>query len=128
MKNEEQMKRIGRSLQMQRERAGFKSAEAFAKEVGENPKTYTSYEQGARSIPIKKAFIYADTLGCTLDALCGRPAEEVKLDVYEQELIENYRACTQERQDRLIDTARDFAAMSKDAAKRDELSSPQVSA
>lgn len=128
MENELIKKQIGRALQKCREKAGYKSAAAFAKKVGENTNTYTNYEQGNRAIPIWKACKFADALGCSLDVMCGRSDIQSFADPLEHELIENYRSSTSERQDRLIDTARDFAAMSKDAAKRDELSSPQVSA
>ena len=46
----------------------------------------------------------------------------------EAELHRCYRSCTRERQDRLLDTARDFAGMSRDVSERDLSEAEGVSA
>lgn len=77
---------------------------------------------------LEQAYKITEILGCTLEELVGRRQKSNISDAYESELIDNYRASTPERQDRLIDIARDSAAMSKDGAKRDEFPSSQASA
>lgn len=113
-------KKVGASLQRLRKAAGFKSAKAFADYVGINPSTYTDYEQGKASLSYERAWQLADAAGCTLDALGGREPPGAFLDASESELVGNYRASTPERRRLLSLTARDCAAMSKDAAERPE--------
>lgn len=115
-------------LQQLRKKAGYDNRDDFAAVLGVEPRRYKSWETGERKLPFSWACAIAEKLNCSLDELAGRSQPNTLADPYEHELIENYRASTPERQDRLIDTARDFAAMSKDAAKRDELSSSQASA
>lgn len=115
-------------LQQLRKTAGYKSRDDFAEALGVKPLRYKAWETGERNMSFSWACAIAEKLNCSLDELAGRSQPNKLTDPYEHELIENYRASTPERQDRLIDTARDFAAMSKETAKRDELSSPQVGA
>lgn len=114
-------------LRKYRQRKGL-NQEQLAQKIGTTRRVVSAYEREETPIPLEVACRMTDVLEITLDELVGREREDHMADPYERELIENYRSSTPERQDRLIDTARDFAAMSKDAAKRDELSSPQVSA
>lgn len=93
-------------------------------------KTVGNWEKEKSYPNAEQIWRIAEACHCSPNDVFGWTQEDAHIlsDSYERELIENYRSSTPERQDRLIDTARDFAAMSKDAAKRDELSSPQVSA
>ena len=115
-------------LMQLRKKAGYKNRDDFADKIGVERRTYKAWEARERNMNFPQACMVADALNCSLDELAGRSAPNKLTDPYEHELIENYRASTPERQDRLIDTSRDFAAMSKDAAERDELSSSQASA
>lgn len=115
-------------LMQLRKKAGYKNRNDFADKIGIERRTYKAWEAGERNMNFPQACMIAEALNCSLDELAGRSAPNKLTDPYERELLNNYRASTPERQDRLIDTARDFAAMSKDAAKRDELSSHEVSA
>lgn len=129
MANEQLQKHIGKNLQKMRKAAGYKSAKDFALHMGMKPGTYIDYEQGRRVFMLDKAWEFADEFECTLDELVGRKSKIDSLDdPSEQELVECYRSSTKDRQDRILDTARDAAAISKDATKRDILSSSQVSA
>lgn len=129
MANEQLQKHIGKNLQKMRKAAGYKSAKDFALHMGMKPGTYIDYEQGRRVFMLDKAWEFADEFECTLDELVGRKSIIDSLDdPSEQELVECYRASTKDRQDRILDTARDAAAISKDATKRDILPSSQVSA
>lgn len=65
-------KAIGRNMQSLRKQAGYKSAKAFADEIGINANTYTQYEQGMSGMSYETAWQIADALDCTLDALGGR--------------------------------------------------------
>ena len=64
------------SLRRLRRAAGFSSAKAFAESVGIPAPTYAKYEQivdGPETpMPIKNAWVIADKLGCTIDAIVGR--------------------------------------------------------
>lgn len=116
-------------LQLLRKKAGYKSAREFAEKNGYNPGSYTNYEQGVRNLSLEQAWEFADIFDCSLDELAGRkrPYKELP-DPSEQELVDCYRASTNDRKDRILDTARDAAVMSKDASKPDISSSSQVSA
>lgn len=60
------------NLQKLRKEAGWKSAKAYAEHLGLNPATYTEYEQGRISMPIRTAWAIADDLDVSLDELVGR--------------------------------------------------------
>ena len=112
-----------------RKLAGYKNRESFADHIGVNRYTYKSWETGAAMMNFEQACMCADALNCTTDALAGRSVDDKNLtDPYEQELVDCYRSSTVDRQERILDTARDAAAMSKDAAKCDLPASQEVSA
>lgn len=116
-------------LQEFRKQAGYKSAKSFAEEIGLSVRTYTNYEQGITSLTLEKAWEFADIFDCSLDELAGRKRQYKELsNPSEQELIDCFRASTNDRKDRILDTARDAAVMSKDASKPDISTSDQVSA
>ena len=60
------------SLQNLRKEAGYRTAKDFAEAVDIPAPTYTRYEQEPAKIPIERAWIIADFLGCTIDAVVGR--------------------------------------------------------
>lgn len=62
----------GAQLKKARKKAGYNSAREFAERIGINSRTYSSYEQNEREMPIKVACYIADKLNISLDYLCGR--------------------------------------------------------
>lgn len=70
--DEEIRKHIGKSLQMARKKAGFKSARAYAEHRDINPYTYTNYEQGNRPLTDDLLWQFADDFNCSIDELVGR--------------------------------------------------------
>lgn len=86
-------KRIGAALQDARIKAGFKSAKAFAAQIGINGDTYTDWEQGRHMFSYEQAWELADALHCSLDELGGRewPSAQQVLASDEQTLVDNYR-------------------------------------
>lgn len=104
----------------------------FAEMVGASLRTVSAWERGETIPDAEKVWKCAVALNCTPNDILGwyenHPNDNVIDDPIERELVECYRASTKDRQDRILDTARDAAAISKDAAKRDILSSSQVSA
>lgn len=79
--------------------------------------TYRKWEQGVSGISLEKAYALAMVLGCSVNDLCGWPKGKNEgrefEDDFEAELLRCYRASTPDRQDRILDTARDAAGMSK---------------
>ncbi len=104
----------------------------FAEMVGASLRTVSAWERGETIPDAEKIWNCAVALNCTPNDILGwyedHPSDNVIDDPVEHELIRCYRASTQDRQDRILDTARDAAAISKDAAKCDVFSSSQVSA
>ena len=84
--------------------------------------TYRTWEQGVSGISLEKAYALAMVLGCSVNDLCGWPKGKNEgrefEDDFEAELLRYYRASTPDRQDRILDTARDAAGMSKEMAER----------
>lgn len=106
-----------------RKKAGFKKQSDIAEYLGIKERKYASWERGEVAISLEDACTLAVALKCTPNDLCGWPEglNEGRQfnDSFEQELIDCYRSCTPRRQDRILDTARDAAEMSKEATKRD---------
>ena len=79
--------------------------------------TYKTWEQGVSGISLEKAYALAMVLGCSVNDLCGWPKGKNEgrefEDDFEEELLRCYRESTPDRQDRILDTARDAAGMSK---------------
>lgn len=107
-------------LQEMRKRAGLKQAE-IAERLNVKVRTYGSWERGEAMMSLEQACNCAVLLGCSIDEIAGRPLRDPSefSDPREAELHRCYRSCTRERQDRLLDTARDFAGMSRDVSERD---------
>lgn len=91
--------------------------------IGETDRVVGAWERGETALPLDSACKIAFALGCTVNDLCGWPEGKnegrVFEDDFEEELLRCYRASTPDRKDRILDTARDAAAMSKEVAKRD---------
>lgn len=77
-------------LQRLREEAGYPSQQDFADKIGVGRRTYASWERGERMINLAQACMLADELGCSVDALAGRPTES--LSAKEKDLVGRYRA------------------------------------
>lgn len=115
-----------------RKAAGYSNRDEFAKKIGVNKYTYRSWESGSAMMNAEQVWNCAVALGCTPNDILGwyetHPREESFSDTYEQELMDCYRSSTVDRKERILDTARDAAAMSKDAAECDLSASQEVSA
>ena len=115
-----------------RKAAGYSNRDEFAKKIGVNKYTYRSWESGSAMMNAEQVWNCAVALGCTPNDILGwyetHPREESFSDTYEQELMNCYRTSTKDRKERILDTARDAAAMSKDAAECDISASQEVSA
>mgnify|MGYP002601758131 FL=1 len=115
-----------------RKAAGYSNRDEFAKKIGVNKYTYRSWESGSAMMNAEQVWNCAVALGCTPNDILGwyetHPREESFSDTYEQELMNCYRTSTKDRKERILDTARDAAAMSKDAAECDLSASQEVSA
>lgn len=107
-------------LKEMRKKRGLKQKE-LAEKLGVDWRTYGSWERGERMINLEQAYNCAVLLDCSIDEIAGMPVRDPSefRDPREAELHRCYRSCTRERQDRLLDTARDFAGMSRDVAERD---------
>lgn len=107
-------------LKEMRKKRGLKQKE-IAEKLGVDWRTYGSWERGERMINLEQACNCAVALDCSIDEIAGRPVRDPSefSGQREAELHRCYRSCDRERQDRLLDTARDFAGMSRDVAERD---------
>lgn len=59
-------------LMQLRKAAGYKNRDDFAAFLGVNPRTYKTWETGARNMSFTQACMIADALNCSLDELAGR--------------------------------------------------------
>lgn len=102
-------------LQEMRKRAGLKQPE-MADKLSVKVRTYGSWERGEAMMSLEQAYNCAALLDCSIDEIAGMPVRDVSEfgDPREAELHRCYRSCDRDRQDRLLDTARDFAGMSRD--------------
>lgn len=105
----------------------------FAEKVGASIRSVSAWERGETIPDAEKIWNCAVALNCTPNDVLGwyetHPKEESLINSpYEQELVDCYRSSTVDRKERILDTARDAAAMSKDAAKCDIPASQEVSA
>lgn len=60
------------ALQELRKAAGYKTAKEFAAGLDIPATTYGRYESAPEKIPLSSAWVIADALGCTIDAVVGR--------------------------------------------------------
>ena len=104
-----------------RKKAGFKTQGEIAAHLGRKERKYASWEREEVALTLEDAYMLAMALGCTPNDLCGWPQGKNEghtfNDAFEQELLDCYRSCTPRRQDRILDTARDAAGMSKEATE-----------
>ena len=86
----------------------------ITEKLGFDWRTFGSWERGERTMNLEQAYNCAVVLGCSIDEIAGRPLRDPSefSDPREAELHRCYRSCDRDRQDRLLDTARDFASMS----------------
>lgn len=112
------------NLQMSilRKRSGLTQKD-LAEALSVDLKTIGNWEKGRTAISLEDACAVSDAIGCTPNDLCGwyldHPREDAPpLAPDESEMLGYYRESTPERQHSLMMTARDSAAMSKDAAER----------
>lgn len=89
----------------------------FAKAVGVSLRTVGSWERGESLPNAEQIWSCALALNCSPNDVLGWKEEKPTQDIFEHELVECYRACTPSRQDRILDTARDAAGMSKETSK-----------
>lgn len=94
-----------------RKAAGMSQADV-AERLSVKVRTYGSWERGEAKMSLDHAARCASVLGCSVDEIAGKSPRLTELhDPREAELHRCYRLCDRGRQDRLIDTARDFAGM-----------------
>lgn len=90
--------------------------------IGETDRVVGAWERGETALPLDSAYKIALALDCSVNDLCGWPKGKNEgrefEDDFEAELLRCYRASTPDRQDRILDTARDAAGMSKEMAER----------
>ena len=90
--------------------------------IGETDRVVGAWERGETALPFDSAYKIALALCCSVNDLCGWPKGKnegrVFEDDFEEELLRCYRESTPDRQDRILETARDAAGMSKEMAER----------
>ena len=64
------------NLLILRKNAGYKSSAMLANELQIPRGTYARYENDPMHMPIGRAILIADTIGCTLDEIYGRTVVE----------------------------------------------------
>lgn len=106
-------------LQEMRKRACLKQAE-ITERLNVKVRTYGSWERGEAMMSLEQTYNCAVLLDCSIDEIAGMPVRNPSKfrDPREAELHRCYRSCDRDRQDRLFDTARNFAGMSRDVAER----------
>lgn len=93
-------------LQEIRKAAGFKSAAMFAEHIGMNHRTYTNYEQGARSMDVETLWRFADALDCSVDELIGREAPKPnEADPVQKAIMDAYKSMNEHGRKRLAEEA-----------------------
>lgn len=115
-----------------RENAGISQTE-LGKRISKSLRTIQSWESGT-SYPNAEALCeLCELFGTDPNTMLGWYDDHPREDAgargpCERELLECYRSSTAGRKDRILDTARDAAAMSKDAAEPALPASDEVSA
>lgn len=104
-----------------RKRANMSQAD-LASKVGVSMRSVGAWERQETQISLEDACLVSDALGCTPNDLCGwyidHPRDSSQgIGKDEAEILGYYRESTQERKHLLMMTARDSAAMSKDATE-----------
>ena len=93
----------------------------ITEKLGFDWRIYGSWERSERTMNLEQSYNCAVVLGCSIGAIADRPLSDPSgfSDPREAELHRCYRSCDRDRLDRLLDTARDFAGMSRDVTERD---------
>lgn len=99
-------------LKEMRRKCGVRQKE-IPEKLSVERRTYGSWERVERMINLEQARSCAAALDCSIDEIAGRPLRDPSefSGPREAELHRCRRSCDRERQDRLLDTARDFAGM-----------------
>lgn len=107
------------SLRRLRKAAGWPTAKAFSDSIGMAAPTYARYEQSGdgpeTAIPMKAAFVIADALGCSIDALVGR--EQGEASIARGDLQRRYEALSDDGK-QLVDDFLNMAEMREERAER----------
>lgn len=93
----------------------------LASMVGVSLRTVGAWERGETIPDAEQVWNCAVALGCTPNDVLGwyesHPREAMLEDAYERELVGCYRGSTVQRKANILQTARDAAGMSKEAAE-----------
>lgn len=94
----------------------------LAQAISVDIKTIGNWERGETVPDAEQVWNCAEALGCTPNDILGwhqsHASETTLEDAFEKELIGCYRESTTARKGRILDTARDAAAISKESAER----------
>lgn len=94
----------------------------LASRIGVSLRTVGAWERGETIPDAEQVWNCAEALGCTPNDILGwhqsHASETTLEDAFEKELIGCYRESTTARKGRILDTARDAAAISKESAER----------
>ncbi|MDY2776953.1 MAG: helix-turn-helix transcriptional regulator [Collinsella sp.] len=114
---------IGKNLQRARKEHGYSNVSDFADALGMRAGTIVRWEQGKSTPPVDVAWRIAKHLGLTIDELVGRNTASERGAV-EAALLESFRKCTADRQERILETAKDAALMSMAVGLRRKAEQP----
>lgn len=119
---------MGIGLQGMRKRAGLKQLK-MADKLSVKVRTYGSRECGEAMTSLEQAYNCAVLLDCSIGEIAGMPVRDASEfgDPREAEPHRCYRSCDRDRRDRLLDTARDFAGMSRNVPERNLDETQEVS-
>lgn len=104
------------TLQELRKEAGYRTAKDFAEAIKVPPTTYARYEQSPEKIPLKQAWMIADFLHCSIDAIVGR--EPIDVDSMRGEMQIFYDGLSNASKDLFNDFKEFIEAKEQKAAKR----------
>lgn len=93
-------------LMQLRKRAGYKSRDVFADEIGVNRHTYKSRETGTAKITLEQAYRCAVALDCTIDEIAGLEHPPLLADPHRVALMRYYDAMDEEGHAILAESAR----------------------
>ena len=91
-----------------RKKLGLTQTE-LGKLIGRTQRTVSSWETGETILSLPDAVDLCNVFGCTLDDLAGRTCYD---DPAKAELNDCYDACSPERKERLLESARDARRLS----------------
>lgn len=103
------------TLQQLRKEAGYRTAKDFAEAIEVPPTTYARYEQSPDKIPLKQAWMIADFLHCSIDAVVGR--EPIDVDSMRGDVQKFYDDLSDENQ-KLFDEFKEFVALKEETARK----------